>query len=106
VPVAVGAKMMFAVQLEDAARDEPHVLLKMMKSPGFAPVKSMLLIVIAVVPAFVNVTIFCPPLPPTGTETQLRVLGETDTCANRTVPGKIGSNTATRKMLPLKLRRW
>jgi hypothetical protein len=85
-PVVVGAKTMFAVQLEEAARDDPQVLLKISKSPGSAPVNPMLLIVIAVAPLFVSVTTFCAPFPPTGTDTQFRVVGKTETCAN-TAPG-------------------
>ncbi len=38
-PVAVGPKMIFAVQFADAAREVPQVLLKIKKSPGFAPVE-------------------------------------------------------------------
>ena len=73
--------MIFAVQFADAAREVPQVLLKIKKSPGFAPVKVMLPMVIAAAPLFVRVTTFWAPLPPTGTDTQFRAAGETDTCA-------------------------
>ena len=92
-PVAVGAKIIFAVQLVDPARLDPQVLLKISKSPGLAPVNPMLLIVIAADPLLVSVTTFCPPLPPTGTETQFKELGETETCAART-PGIASTNPA------------
>lgn len=46
VPVVVGLKMMFAVQLADAARLEPHVLLNTEKSAAFVPVIPILLMVI------------------------------------------------------------
>ena len=57
-PVTVGAKRTFAVQLADAPRLVPQVLLKITKSPGLAPESAMLLMVIAVVPLFVSVTTF------------------------------------------------
>ena len=88
---------MLAVQLEDAASDDPQVLLKVSKSPGSAPVNPMLLIVIAVVPLFVSVTTFCAPFPPTGTDTQFRVVGETETCANK-APGSRKHAAATRAL--------
>ena len=44
----------------------------------------MLLIVMAVVAVFVSVTGFCAPLPPTGTDAQLKLVGET-VAANRLV---------------------
>jgi hypothetical protein len=47
VPVVVGLKMIFAVQLADAARLVPHVLLKIEKSAALAPVTAMLLMEIA-----------------------------------------------------------
>ena len=85
-PAAVGAKMTFAVQLADAASVGPQVLLKIRKSPGFVPANPMLLIVIEVVPLFFRVTIFCAPLPPTGTDTQLRLDGVTDAVPEEVVP--------------------
>jgi hypothetical protein len=69
--------MILAVQLAEAARLVPHVLLKMVKSPGLVPEIAMLLMVMAVVPLFVSVTTFCAPFPPTGTAAQLRLAGET-----------------------------
>lgn len=77
VPVAVGPKRMFAVQLAPAASVVPQVLLKMVKSPGFAPVKVMLLILMMAVPGFVSVTTFCPPLDPIATAAQVSLAGET-----------------------------
>ena len=79
LPVVVGPKIMFAVQLEDAASDDPQVLVTIPKSPGLAPLSPTLLIVMAVDPLLVSVTTFCAPLPPTGTETQFSEVGETDT---------------------------
>ena len=88
---------MFAVQLEDEASDDAQVLLNTAKSLGSAPVNTMLLILIAAVPLFVSVTTFCAPLPPTGTDTQFKVVGETDTCAN-TPPGSRKHAAATRAL--------
>lgn len=62
VPVVVGLKMMLAVQMAEAARVEPQVLLKTAKSLAFVPVTPMLLIVIALLPALERVTTFCPPV--------------------------------------------
>jgi hypothetical protein len=49
-----------------------------LKSPGFVPPRVTLLIVSALVPLFVRVATFCPPIPPTDTETQFRFVGATD----------------------------
>jgi hypothetical protein len=74
---------MFAVQLAEAARLVPQVLLKIVKSPGLVPENAMLLMVMAVVPVFVSVTTFCAPLPPTATAAQLRLVGEAVTAAKQ-----------------------
>jgi len=80
-PVACGTNATVAVQLEDAASDDPQVLLLIAKSPGFAPPRVTLLMVIAVLPLFVRVTTFGAPVWPSCTDTQFRVDGETETCA-------------------------
>jgi hypothetical protein len=76
-PATVGAKIMSVVQLAEAARLVPQVLLKIVKSLGSVPEIAMLPMVMAVVPLFVSVIAFCAPLPATGTEAQLRLAGET-----------------------------
>ena len=76
VPVAVGPKMMFAVQLAPAARVTPQVLLKTEKSPGLAPLKVMLLMLMADGLEFVSVTTFWPPLDPRTTAAQVTAEGE------------------------------
>jgi len=81
VPVVVGAKTILAVQLADAARVVLQVLLKILKSPAFAPESVRLLIVIDAALLFVSVTVFCAPMPPTGTAAQLRPVGEAVTAA-------------------------
>ena len=94
-PVTVGAKRMLAVQLAAAARLVPQVLLNITKSPGLVPVRAMLLMVIAVVPLFVRVTTFCAPLPPTTTDAQLRLVGETVAAARQLIPGKAHKANST-----------
>ncbi len=58
VPLTVGAKMILAVQLAPAPREEPQVVEKILKSPGFVPERVLPLIVIAVEFPFVSVTTF------------------------------------------------
>ena len=81
VPVVVGLKMILAVQLAEAARVEPHVLLKTSKSEAAVPVKAMLLIEIWLLPVLVRVTTFCPPAWPMATLLQVTEVGETVACA-------------------------
>jgi hypothetical protein len=77
VPLALGAKVIFAVQLAFAARLDPQVFEKILKSAALVPVMVMLLIVIVLLLLFVSVTTFCPPIPPTATDAQLTLVGET-----------------------------
>jgi hypothetical protein len=78
VPVAVGANTTLTVQLAPAASVELHVLLKTAKSPGLAPPKVMLLMVIGVVFPFVSVAIFCPLRLPMATDAHEMLAGDTD----------------------------
>jgi len=78
VPPVVGLNVTFAPQLAPAARLDPHVWLKILKSPGFAPASARLLIVIDEVPLFLSTAVFCPPMPPTATDAQLNDVGLTD----------------------------
>jgi hypothetical protein len=86
VPAAFGANVIFTVQEDDAASVVPQVLLNTLKSPGSAPVKAMLLIVIDVVLLFERVTTFCAPVFPTATDAQLTLVGETE-AARQLNPG-------------------
>jgi hypothetical protein len=86
LPDVVGAKTTLAVQLDDAANEEPHVLLLIRKSPGFVPDIAMLLRVIELVPPFVSVTAFAAPLLPTATDTQFRLAGETEALPEPVAP--------------------
>ncbi len=56
VPVAVGVKVTLIEQLAPAASDVPQVLL-WAKSPGFAPVVEMPLMLSAAFPVFVSVAV-------------------------------------------------
>lgn len=78
VPVAAGPKMIFTVQVAAGARVVPQVLLKMEKSPGFVPLKLMLLMLMAAPFPFVRMTAFCPLLLPMATAAQVRLEGETE----------------------------
>lgn len=78
VPVAVGPKRMFALQLVAGASVAPQVLLKTVKSPGFVPLKVRLPILIAAPFPFVKVTVFWPLLLPIATAAQVRLAGETE----------------------------
>jgi hypothetical protein len=96
VPVAVGPKTRFTVQVAEAASVEPQVLLKTAKSPGFAPESVMLLIVIGVAFPLVNVITFCPPLFPMATDAQLWLVGETVTAARQLTPESAQAANAAR----------
>jgi len=68
---------MVAVQLAPAARLAPQVLVEIRKSAEFVPPTTMLLIVIAEAPLFVRVIAFGPPVCPTATLTQFKLVGLT-----------------------------
>jgi hypothetical protein len=94
VPVAVGPKITFAVQLADGASVVPQVLLKIEKSAGLAPLKVRPLIVMAVAFPFVSVTTFCPPLLPIATAAHVTVVGETVAAAAYFAPESAHNATA------------
>src|SRR4051812_36330363 len=100
VPVAVGPNTIFTVQLVPAASVEPQVLLNTVKSAGLAPLKAMLLMVIAVVFPFVSVATFCPPLFPIATEAHDMPAGDTDAAAKQQVPGSTLERIASRQNMP------
>ncbi len=56
-PETVGLNTTVMVQLAEAARLDAHVLVEMLKSPGFAPPMAMLLIVIVALPVFFSVVV-------------------------------------------------
>jgi hypothetical protein len=74
VPVVVGLKVTLIVQLALAANELPHVCVSP-KSPASAPEIAILVIVIAVVPTFLRVTVFAALVVPTFTEPKLRLVG-------------------------------
>ena len=77
VPIAFGLKTSVMVHDAPAPNSVPQVLLEMLKSPGSVLVITMLLIVIAAEPLFINVADFGAPLIPTDTLAQLRLDGLT-----------------------------
>lgn len=88
VPLAVGLKKTFTVQLAPAASEEPQGVEvdDLRKSPALVPVMPMLLIVIALLPVLVRVTTFAPLVFPTATVFQTREVGETVACAEAARP--------------------
>jgi hypothetical protein len=88
-PVAAGLKEMAAMQLADAARLAPHVLLEIVKSAALLPVIAMLLTVIAAGPLFVNVADFGAPVCPSDTLTQLILDGLAETLPVAAVPAAV-----------------
>ena len=60
-PVASGLKRIAMLQLADAAKVEPHVVVVMMKSPALVPLTLMLLKVTELDPPFVTAMDFDAP---------------------------------------------
>jgi len=67
VPGADGLNITEAVQLDDAARDAPHVLPDRLNSPAFVPVMATELMLIAVAPPLFSVADWTVLLAPTAT---------------------------------------
>jgi hypothetical protein len=74
VPVVAGLKVTLIVQLALAANELPQLLV-CAKSPAAVPVIVKLVIVIAVVPTFLSVTVLAALVLPTVTEPKLRLVG-------------------------------
>jgi len=72
--VVVGLKVTLMVQLAPAANELEHVWV-CPKSPASVPAIAMLVIVIAVVPTFLSVTVLTALVVPTFTEPKLRLVG-------------------------------
>ena len=79
VPVVVGLKTTVAEQLADAPKLEPHDLLVIAKSPGFAPPMATLLMLIEEVVLLLNVAVCAPLVEPTFTEPNDMDVGLTET---------------------------
>jgi hypothetical protein len=75
VPLALGLKESETLQLAEAARLLPHVLLEMTKSPEFVPVTETLLMVIAELVPLLSVAINVPLVAPTLKEPNEREVG-------------------------------
>ena len=76
-PAAVGLNAIEAEQLAPAARLAPQVFVEIRKSVEFVPPTTMLLIAIEDVPLLVRVMAFAPPVCPTATLTQFKLVGLT-----------------------------
>ena len=79
VPGTDGLNTMEAVQLDEAARVAPHVLLERINSPAFVPVMATELMLIDVDPPLFSVTDWAVLLDPTATFAKLRLVGDTVT---------------------------
>jgi len=103
VPVAVGLKKTFTVQLAPVASEEPQGVEEDegKKSPASIPVVLILLIVIVLPLVLVRVTTFAPLVLPTATVFQTKEVGETVACADADRPGK----SAHPGMRPMKMVR-
>lgn len=86
VPAAVGLNTTAAVQLVDAARLVPHVLLAMLKSPAFVPEIAIPLIVMDVVKPFDSVPACDALATPTAVLAKERVAGLAVTLPEAPVP--------------------
>ena len=74
-PSAVGTNVTLTVQLLPAARLVPQGLFEIAKSPAFAPVKVMLVIVTAAGPVFVNVTVLALLVTPNPVLGKVKLVG-------------------------------
>ena len=74
-PSAVGVNVTLTVQFSPAASVPPQVFAEMAKSPGFAPVRVMLVIVTVAGPVFVSVTVCALLVPATTTLPKGRLTG-------------------------------
>lgn len=86
VPVVVGVNFTLIEQLPPAARLLPQVYV-FEKSPGFVPVRPMLVMLRLPVPVLVNVTLCAALVAPVFTELKLRVAAERLTAGTAVGPG-------------------
>ena len=86
VPWAEGVKSIPSVQLEEAARLAPQLLLEMAKSPGLAPEKARLVIVIALAPLLVNVRDWGALVAPAAVAEKVRLEGARVAVKSEPVP--------------------
>lgn len=87
-PVAVGLKTTLKVQLAPPATDDPQVLV-CEKSFGFVPMMVTLVIVSAVVPTLVRVTVFAALLCPTPVDGKFSTVGDRNTVVPVPVKGTV-----------------
>jgi len=84
-PAAVGLKVTLIVQFPPAARLEPQVLV-CAKSPGFVPVRLMLLMVSVAFPLLLNVTALAPLVVKFNCAEKVRDVGERPAVGPTPVP--------------------
>ena len=82
-PAADGVNVTVTLQLEEAARVAPQVLLEIEKSPAFDPEIAMLSIATAEVPRLVRVTVLGVPDDPSATSPHTRFWGSIRTPATK-----------------------
>jgi hypothetical protein len=90
-PVAVGLKTIDAVQLVDAARLVPHVLLAMLKSPASEPDIETPLMVIDELDPFDSVAVCAALLDPTAVLANVRLEGVAETVPEVPVPSPLSA---------------
>lgn len=95
-PAADGVKVTVTLQLEDAARIAPQVLLEIRKSPAFVPEMAILLIAIVEVPRLVNMMELGVPEDPRATLCHTRLFGVIRTPATRQPVRKLRKRLAVR----------
>jgi len=111
-PSASGVKVIVTVQLEEAARLPPQVLLEIAKSPALAPEIPILLIAVGEVPMLLKVTAFGVPLEPKATLPHTRLLGSMRTPTTkqpdrvRTMKRIVAGSKLTTRFLLTVLRRF
>jgi len=111
-PSASGVKVIVTVQLEEAARLPPQVLLEIAKSPALAPEIPILSIAVGEVPMLLKVTAFGVPLEPKATLPHTRLLGSMRTPTTkqpdrvRTMKRIVAGSKLTTRFLLTVLRRF
>jgi Na+-transporting NADH:ubiquinone oxidoreductase subunit NqrE len=75
VPLAVGLKVILMLQVAPAANELPHVWV-CAKSPALVPVMAIPVMLMAVVPTLVSVTVFAGLVVPMATVPKFRLVGK------------------------------
>jgi hypothetical protein len=111
-PSTSGVKVIVTVQLKEAARLAPQVLLEIAKSPALVPEIPILSIAVGEVPMLLKVTAFAVPLEPKATLPHTRLLGSMRTPTTkqpdrvRTMKRIVAGSKLTARFLLTVLRRF